>query len=71
MQAGTDLWEASKFLGMTVRTLEETYGHHRPQHLSQARDAYRRLRQRFTNEKGEHQANDTAWNATEKHVKST
>jgi integrase len=59
MQAGTDLWEASKFLGITVRTLEETYGHHRPQHLSQARDAYRRLRQRIANEIPEREANKT------------
>jgi integrase len=29
MQAGVDLWEAGRFLGMTVRTLENTYGHHR------------------------------------------
>lgn len=41
MQAGTDLFEASKYLGMTVRTLEGTYGHHRPQHFTSARDAYR------------------------------
>jgi hypothetical protein len=26
MQAKTDMYEASKFLGMTVRTLEQTYG---------------------------------------------
>jgi integrase len=32
MQAGTDLFEASKYLGMTVKTLEQTYGHHRPGH---------------------------------------
>jgi hypothetical protein len=43
MQAGTDIYEASKYLGMTVCTLEQTYGHHRPQHLTSARDADRRL----------------------------
>jgi integrase len=59
MQAGTDLFDASKYLGMTTRTLEETYGHHR-QHLTQARDAYRRMgRQRYANEKDERQANRT------------
>lgn len=30
MQAGTDLWQAAGFLGMTVKQLEETYGHHHP-----------------------------------------
>jgi integrase len=49
MQAATDLWEASKFLGMTVKTIEKVYGHHRPDQLTTARDAYARLkRQRPT-----------------------
>lgn len=30
MQAGTDMWEASGYLGMTVETLQNTYGHHHP-----------------------------------------
>ncbi len=30
MQAGTDLWEAAGYLGMTVETLETVYGHHHP-----------------------------------------
>ncbi len=30
MQAGVDKWEAAGFLGMTMRTLESTYGHHHP-----------------------------------------
>ena len=41
MQAGTDLWEAARFLGMTV--IERTYGHHHPDHLKQAVDAYERM----------------------------
>lgn len=49
MQAGTDIFEAGKFLGMTARTLEATYAHHRPEHLSGARDAYMRHRQRNAN----------------------
>jgi integrase len=50
MQAGVDLWEAGRYLGMTVRTLEATYGHHRPQHLSGAKDAFAKMhRQRFVN----------------------
>jgi integrase len=47
MQAGTDMWEAGKYLGMTTRTLESTYAHHRPEHLTSARDAYSRNRQRL------------------------
>lgn len=30
MKAGVDIWEASKALGMSMRTLERVYGHHRP-----------------------------------------
>jgi len=36
MQRGTDLWEAAGFLGMTVETLEKTYGHHHPDFQAQA-----------------------------------
>lgn len=44
MQAGTDMLEAGRYLGMTTRTLESTYAHHRPEHLAGARDAFLRLR---------------------------
>lgn len=44
MQAGTDIWEASRYLGMTVRTLETTYGHHRPEHLTSAVNVHQRHR---------------------------
>jgi integrase len=47
MMAGTDLFEASKYLGMTTKTLESTYAHHRPDHLMAARDAYQKMRQRL------------------------
>jgi integrase len=58
MQAGVDLWEAGRYLGMTVRTLEGTYGHHRPQHLSGAKDAFAKMpRQRFVNASREPRAN--------------
>jgi hypothetical protein len=30
MQAGVDLWVAAGYLGMTVETLERTYGYHPP-----------------------------------------
>ncbi|WP_311924681.1 tyrosine-type recombinase/integrase [Microvirga sp. 3-52] len=36
MQRGTDLWEAAGFLGMTVETLEKTYGHHHADFQRQA-----------------------------------
>lgn len=32
MQAGTDKWETAGYLGMTLETLENTYGHHHPDH---------------------------------------
>ena len=28
MQAGLDMWEAAGFLGMSLKMLEEVYGHH-------------------------------------------
>jgi len=46
MQSGTDLWEAAGFLGMTVETLHERYGHHHPDHLSGAKNAFSRHRVR-------------------------
>jgi integrase len=49
MQAGTDPWEAAGFLGMTVETLLSRYGHHHPDHLSGARDAFSRHRNRHRN----------------------
>ncbi|WP_247644245.1 tyrosine-type recombinase/integrase [Brucella anthropi] len=30
MMAGTDVWQSAGFLGMTVETLVQTYGHHHP-----------------------------------------
>lgn len=50
MQAGTDLWEAAGYLGMTVQTLERVYGHHRPTHLAGAKAKMPRSpRQQFVN----------------------
>ncbi len=40
MQSGTDMLVAGKFLGMTTRTLETTYAHFRPDHLTQAKAAF-------------------------------
>ena len=42
MQKGVDLWEAAGYLGMSVETLERTYGHHHPRYLANARDAIAR-----------------------------
>jgi integrase len=48
MQAGTDMWEAAGYLGMTVEILSQRYGHHHPDHLAGAKRAFarhRRIRQ--------------------------
>jgi integrase len=44
MQAGTDMWEASGYLGMTVEMLSSRYGHHHPDHLAGAKRAFARHR---------------------------
>lgn len=45
MQAGTDIWQAAGFLGMTVEMLSARYGHHHPDHLSGATRAFKRHRE--------------------------
>jgi len=42
MQAGADPWESAGFLGMTVETLWNRYGHHHPDYLRGPRDAFDR-----------------------------
>ena len=42
MQRGVDPWEAAGFLGMSVKVLIDTYGHHHPNHLRGAADAITR-----------------------------
>jgi integrase len=42
MQAGTDMWQAAGYLGMTVEMLSERYGHHHPDHLADAKSAFSR-----------------------------
>ena len=49
MQAGTDPWEAAGYLGMTIEMLSQRYGHHHPDHLSGARKAFGRHRNRHRN----------------------
>ena len=44
MQAGTDVWEAAGYLGMTIDMLSQRYGHHHPDHLSGAKRAFTRHR---------------------------
>jgi integrase len=36
MQRGVPIWEAARFLGMSVKTLEGIYGHHSPDHQERA-----------------------------------
>ena len=55
MQAGTDLWEAAGYLGMTVEMLHERYGHHHPDHLSGAKNAFSRHRYRHRMKATEHE----------------
>ena len=33
MQRGVPIWEAAGFLGMSADVLQDTYGHHHPDHL--------------------------------------
>jgi hypothetical protein len=44
MQAGTDMWEAAGYLGMTIEMLSQRYGHHHPNHLAGAKQAFTRHR---------------------------
>lgn len=39
MQYGTDPWQVSGFLGMSMETLTRTYGHHHPDHMREAAEA--------------------------------
>src|SRR6266536_2610456 len=57
--SGTDLYQASKYLGMSLRTLEGVYAHHRPEFLSEAKTAWTKHRQRNANETPEPTANKT------------
>ena len=36
MQLGTDPWEAAGYLGMSVKVLIDTYGHHHPDYMKEA-----------------------------------
>jgi hypothetical protein len=39
MQLAVPMWEAAGFLGMSEKTLRDTYGHHHPDHLKGASTA--------------------------------
>jgi integrase len=39
MQKGIDVWQASGHLGMSVATLQSTYGHHHPDWQGDAAEA--------------------------------
>jgi len=61
MQLGTDPWQAAEYLGMTLKTLLDNYGHHHPDYLKGPREAFDRapkLRQNnATNERERTQSN--------------
>ena len=40
MQAGVPVWTAAGYLGMSVEVLLNTYGHHHPDYLREAADAF-------------------------------
>lgn len=40
MQRGVDIWEAAGYLNMTVETLQRVYGHHHPNYLKGAAEAF-------------------------------
>jgi integrase len=40
MQRGVPMWEAAGFLGMSLETLERVYGHHSPDYLKSAAEAF-------------------------------
>jgi hypothetical protein len=44
IQNGASVWEAAGFLGMSEKTLRETYGHHHPDFMRGAVDAIGRRR---------------------------
>ena len=39
MQCGVPMWEAAGYLAMSVRTLEQNYGHHHPDYMKGAAEA--------------------------------
>lgn len=41
MQAGVNKWDAGGYLAMSVETLERTYGHHHPDYMKSAVEAFR------------------------------
>ena len=45
MQLGTDPWEAAGYLGMSVKVLIDTYGHHHPDYMKEASGAITRKRE--------------------------
>jgi integrase len=63
MQLGVDKWQAAEYLGMTAKQLDETYGHHHPDHLKGPRQAFDRppkLRQKVPATKRE-QTQSNVW----------
>jgi hypothetical protein len=40
MQHGVNVWDAAGFLGMSPETLQKVYGHHHPDYLKSAAEAF-------------------------------
>jgi integrase len=60
MQAGVDIWEAAGYVGMTVEMLSDRYGHHHPDHLSGAKNAFGRHRHTLPTTEREHSGSNVA-----------
>lgn len=46
MQSGTDIWSVAGFTGTSLKTIENTYAHHAPDYLEDARNSSKRGRER-------------------------
>jgi len=61
MQSGTSPWEAAGFLGMSLEMLLERYGHHHPDHLSEARKAFAKHREAVAEAVAEKERRSAKW----------
>jgi hypothetical protein len=51
MQAGTDTWDAAGYFGTTIEMLSQRDGHHHPDHLAGAKQAFERRSRSEANNK--------------------
>jgi integrase len=64
MQLGTDPWQAAEYLGMSLKTLLENYGHHHPDYLAGPRESLDRAGDRRANTSPIHQRNESCGTVT-------